>query len=125
MDCVAVPQVVGDYGVDVGQHKGIVGADHVFRCHAVLVLFDDYVESDPSLAYANRAPFVDSEWGTIGMQGKHFVQVVLVQNPRLRGILPEAETIRANARPLAGSQMVDQGVYSLSSTAASLVYRRQ
>src|SRR5262249_11288995 len=38
---VAVPEVVGDNGVDVGQHEGIVGADHVFRRHTVLVLFDE------------------------------------------------------------------------------------
>src|SRR5271157_6259468 len=47
---VAVPEVEGDNGVDVGQSQSVVGADHVFRHHAVFVLLDDQVEADATLA---------------------------------------------------------------------------
>ena len=65
-----MPEVVGDDGVDVGQHQGVVGADHVFRRHAVLVLLDDQVEADATLADANGATFVHPKRGTLGAEGK-------------------------------------------------------
>src|SRR5271157_1894607 len=53
---VAVPEVEGDDGVDVGQSQGVVGADHVFRPHAVIVLLDDQVEADATLTDAEAPP---------------------------------------------------------------------
>jgi hypothetical protein len=50
-----MPEVVGDDGVDVGQHQRIIGAEHVFRRHAVLVLVDDQVEADPTLRTVTQA----------------------------------------------------------------------
>src|SRR5262245_14570341 len=41
---LAVAKIVGDDRVDVGQLQGVVGANHVFRRHAVLVLLDDEIE---------------------------------------------------------------------------------
>jgi hypothetical protein len=52
---VAMPEAVGDHSMDVGQHKRVVGADHVFRRHAVLVLVDDQVEADPTLRTVTQA----------------------------------------------------------------------
>src|SRR5271165_2474142 len=49
---VAVPELKGDNGVDVGQSQSVVGADHIFRHHAALVLLDDQVEADATLADA-------------------------------------------------------------------------
>ena len=49
--------------------KRVVGTDHVFRRHAVLVLLDDQVEADAALADANGASFVDSKRGKLGVKG--------------------------------------------------------
>src|SRR5213592_4491057 len=48
-----MPKVVGDCRMDVGQHQGVVGTDHLFRRHAVFVLLDDQVEADASRANAD------------------------------------------------------------------------
>ena len=56
--------------MDVGQLQGVVGADHIFRRHAVFVLLDHQVEADTTLADADGAPFVHSERRKIGMKGQ-------------------------------------------------------
>jgi hypothetical protein len=43
----------------------LLGADHVFRHHAVLVLLDDQVKADATLADADGAPFVHSKRRTL------------------------------------------------------------
>src|SRR5687767_3085071 len=43
---IAVAQIVGDHGVDVRQLQRIVGPDHLFRSHAVLVMLNDQVEAN-------------------------------------------------------------------------------
>src|SRR5262245_12624970 len=67
---VAVAEVVGDDGVDIGQQQGVVGADHVFWGHAVLVLLDEKVDGYPTLADTDDAPFVGSQRRTISAQRK-------------------------------------------------------
>src|SRR5260370_12130835 len=80
---LAVAEVVGDDGVDIGQHQRIVGADHAFRCHAVLVLLDDDVQADPALADPDHTPFFNPERRKFGMDWKQFVQFTLVHHPIL------------------------------------------
>src|SRR5207245_3536167 len=67
---VAMPKVVGDDRVDIGQTQRIIGADHVFRGHAILVLLDDQVEADAALADTHGAPFVHPKRGAVGVDGK-------------------------------------------------------
>jgi hypothetical protein len=55
--------------VDIGQHQGIIGADHVFRFHAIFVLLDDQVEANATVADAENASFIHPERGTVGVQG--------------------------------------------------------
>ena len=66
---VAVPEVEGDDGVDVGQSQGVVGADHIFRPHAVIVLLDDEVEADATLADADGAPSSTRSGGLSAWRG--------------------------------------------------------
>ena len=56
-----MPEVVGNDGVDVSQHQGVIGPDHVFRHSAVLELLDDEVKADATGADANGASFVHPE----------------------------------------------------------------
>ena len=65
---VAVPEVEGDDGVDVGQSQGVVGADHVFRPHAI-VLLDDEVEADATLADADGTPSSTRSGGRSAWRG--------------------------------------------------------
>src|SRR5271157_2018464 len=69
-DFVAVPEVERDDGVDVAQSQGIVGADHVFRPRAVLVLLDYQIQADATIADADGASFVYSKRRTLGVEGK-------------------------------------------------------
>ena len=52
---VAVAEVIGDDCVDVSQVQRVVGADHFFWRHAILVLLDDKVEADTTVSHANGA----------------------------------------------------------------------
>jgi len=64
-----VPKVIGDDGVDVRQRQGVVGANHAFRRHTVLVLLDDEVEADATIADADDTPLVRPERRKLGMKG--------------------------------------------------------
>ena len=65
-----MPEVIGDDGVDIGQFQGVVGANHAFRRHAVLVLLDHEVEANATFANADASSFIHPERGKFGMQGE-------------------------------------------------------
>jgi hypothetical protein len=67
---VAMPEVVGDDSVDVSEHQGVVGAHHGFGSHAILVLLDDHVEADATVADADGASFVHPEPGRVGIAAR-------------------------------------------------------
>jgi hypothetical protein len=66
---VAVPEIVGNDGVDVGQRQGVVGTHQVFRRHAVLILLDDQVKTDATFADADRTPFIHLEGRRLSAKG--------------------------------------------------------
>jgi hypothetical protein len=65
-----VSEIVGDDGMHVGQLQGVVGADHVFRSHAVFILLDNNVQTDTALADADGASIVHAQRRQFGAKGK-------------------------------------------------------
>jgi hypothetical protein len=61
-----MPEVVGNDGVNICEIEGVVGADQIFRSHAVLVLLDHQIETNTTLADADGTPFVHAERGRFG-----------------------------------------------------------
>ena len=64
----------------------LVRAENVFRRHAVLVLFDNDVQANPTFADVHRAPFDHSQGRTVGVEWKQFAQFALEHEPGLRRI---------------------------------------
>lgn len=55
---VRMPQAKSNYGINISQFQGIVGANHVFRGHPVLILLHDQVEADAGFANSNNATLI-------------------------------------------------------------------
>jgi len=55
---VTMPKVVGDDGIDIRKNQSIVGADHVFRRHAIFVMVNDQIETDSAVANTDSASLI-------------------------------------------------------------------